>query len=145
MVVQTSLLHSSVGAGPIVWATHSWPAGDRVACESVRATSPREALRREGIRPREKAGGRYAADLVLQLPARGSGSVAQQFVFLHRLRAVASNAALTPLHAGMATLYRGRLTLLDRDEAYYPLVNPGVGTRQRPPSGGPRGRGGPDS
>jgi hypothetical protein len=30
----------------------------------------------------EKAGGRYAADLVLQLPARGAGSVALHSVFI---------------------------------------------------------------
>ena len=29
----------------------------------------------------EKAGGRYAADLVLQLPARGTGSVASHAAF----------------------------------------------------------------
>ncbi|MBR1226687.1 MULTISPECIES: hypothetical protein [unclassified Bradyrhizobium] len=31
---------------------------------------------------KKKAGGHYAADLVLQLPARGSGSVALHFVVL---------------------------------------------------------------
>jgi hypothetical protein len=29
-----------------------------------------------------KAGGRYAADLLLQLPARGAGSVALHFAFI---------------------------------------------------------------
>ena len=43
----------------------------------------------------EKAGGRYAADLILQLPAR-AGSVA-----LHSASWVAPGTWLTPLHEGM--------------------------------------------
>jgi hypothetical protein len=43
----------------------------------------------------EKAGGRYAADLILQLPAR-AGSVA-----LHFASWVAPGTWLTPLHEGM--------------------------------------------
>jgi hypothetical protein len=35
-------------------------------------------------RSKKKAGGHYAADLVLQLPARGSGSVALHSVLLDR-------------------------------------------------------------
>ena len=34
---------------------------------------------------KKKAGGRYAADLVLQLPARESGFAALHSIFLHRL------------------------------------------------------------
>jgi hypothetical protein len=34
----------------------------------------------------EKAGGRYAADLILQLPARGAGSVAFLSVFIGSTR-----------------------------------------------------------
>jgi hypothetical protein len=45
----------------------------------------------------EKVGGRYAADLIPQLPARGSGSVT---LCTPRLQ-VAPDAWLTPLHAGM--------------------------------------------
>ena len=44
----------------------------------------------------EKAGGRYAADLVLQLPARGAGSVA-----LHSASQVAPGTWSMPLHEGM--------------------------------------------
>lgn len=44
---------------------------------------------------RRKAGGRYAVDLVLQLPARGAGSVAFHSAY------VALSTWLTPLRAGM--------------------------------------------
>jgi hypothetical protein len=43
-----------------------------------------------------KAGGRDAADLVLQLPARGAGSVAFHSPFIG-----STEHWLTPLHAGM--------------------------------------------
>jgi hypothetical protein len=36
----------------------------------------------------EKAGGRYAADLILQLPARGAGSVALHSTFIGSTRYV---------------------------------------------------------
>jgi len=43
-----------------------------------------------------KAGGHYAADLVLQLPARGAGSVAFHSAFMDT-----PSTRPAPLHAGM--------------------------------------------
>jgi hypothetical protein len=49
----------------------------------------------------EKAGGRYAADLVLQLPARGAGSVALHSAFIgsteHLVDAIARGYEVTVL------------------------------------------------
>jgi hypothetical protein len=49
----------------------------------------------------EKVGGRYAADLVLQLPARGAGSVALQSAFMgsteHLVNAIARGYEVTVL------------------------------------------------
>ena len=55
----------------------------------------------------------YAADLILQLPAHGSGSVA-----LHSACYIIGNTQcrLMPLDAGMANPSRGRLTLWKRME-----------------------------
>jgi hypothetical protein len=50
------------------------------SAELGRSTSQIEHYRRSAGRSnKRKAGGRYAADLVLRLPARGSGSVAFHF------------------------------------------------------------------
>jgi hypothetical protein len=50
---------------------------------------------------KRKAGGRYAADLVLQLPARGAGSVALRSSFIgtieHLVDAIAREYAVTVL------------------------------------------------
>ncbi|MEA2908441.1 MAG: hypothetical protein QOJ15_522 [Bradyrhizobium sp.] len=50
---------------------------------------------------REKGGGRYAADLVLQLPARGAGSVALHSAFIrsteHLVDAIARGYEVTVL------------------------------------------------
>jgi len=49
----------------------------------------------------EKAGGRYAADLILQLPARGAGSVALHSAFIgsteHLVDAIARGYEVTVL------------------------------------------------
>ena len=49
----------------------------------------------------EKAGGRYAADLILQLPARGAGSVALHSAFIgstgHVVDAIARGYEMTLL------------------------------------------------
>ena len=49
----------------------------------------------------EKGGGRYAADLVLQLPARGAGSVALHSAFIgsteHLVDAIAHGCEVTVL------------------------------------------------
>jgi hypothetical protein len=58
-----------------------------IRCKAIEIAS-RVVRWREVISPldqKKKAGGHYAADLVLQLPARGSGSVALHSVLLDRL------------------------------------------------------------
>jgi hypothetical protein len=52
--------------------------------------------RKRAARSGRKAGGHYAADLVLQLPARGAGSVAFHFAIIDT-----PSTWLAPLHAGM--------------------------------------------
>jgi len=48
---------------------NDWTARGDVTSRTISRSSTRPLIKK-------KAGGRYAADLVLQLPARGSGSVA---------------------------------------------------------------------
>ena len=66
---------------------------------SLRPTVAVNTNLRSGNEPLDqgrKAGGHYAADLVLQLPARGAGSVAFHSGFIDT-----PSTWLAPLHAGM--------------------------------------------
>jgi hypothetical protein len=70
---------------------------------------------------KKKAGGHYAADLVLQLPARGPVPllcIPSCWIGLTD----SAERRLTPLHAGMVRPYRGRLPLRNWNGAGYPLV-----------------------
>ena len=64
---------------------------------------------------KKKAGGRYAADLVWQLPARGSGSVALHLPISSLIGS--TGRQVKPLHAGTVTLCRGRLAHLSQMES----------------------------
>jgi hypothetical protein len=55
-----------------------------VASNQERVRNRTMARNQLAARSKKKAGGHYAADLVLQLPARGSGSVALHSVLLDR-------------------------------------------------------------
>ena len=68
---------------------------------------------------RRKAGGHYAADLVLQLPAREVGSVALTLHFIG-----SSEHLVVPLRAGMKGSYKGTLGLMLRYKSTKRRFNP---------------------
>lgn len=76
-----------------------------------------EASARQSLKG--KAGGRYAADLALQLPFAGPVPLhSTSFIDLIGSR----RSRLTPLLAGMANTYQGRLRLRSEHGSAYPLV-----------------------
>jgi hypothetical protein len=76
---------------------------------------------------RRKAGGLYAADLVLQLPAREVGSVAFTLHFIG-----SSEHLVASLRAGMEGSYKGTLGLMHRYKSTKRRFNPGFSWHRYP-------------
>ena len=87
-------VRGSVPADCAEWDRVAWPV------DLTNRTIPKSSAGRLGKR---KAGGRYAADLVLQLPARGSGSVAFHLTVSSLIGSAQRQAKL--LHARIIALH----------------------------------------